>query len=199
MTQIRGGSLGTPAQSYRPQPASTAVPANGARDVSSASLLDELAAQFTDKLLEPRRKYLHHRAPKSRYVHNTRRDLACGKLRAWRVILAVALADIEETDMPAEAVAHTFDLAAATLRARGREVRHDGAAAPSLLPLILRENRRENGENEAEDRVLADEDSVEAIDALLAASALEREEMDRRDNALRQRRAELTLQHVRTS
>ena len=65
--------------------------------------------------------------------------------------------------------------------------------APSLLPLMLRAQRAEAAENEHELRVL-ETPTVETIDGLLAANAVERDAEDHRNADLLARRARLTLE-----
>lgn len=170
---------------------------NGTAPIRGASVLDELANALNSELLNNRRKYLNHRRPKSRYVDSLRRDMACGKVRPMRMILAVALADCEESDMPIGVVAGVFEKMANLLKAYAKEARQDqalGVTAPSLLPLMLRAQRAEAVENEHELRVMDAPDSIEAIDGLLAASAVERDAEDRRNADLMERRAKLTLE-----
>lgn len=173
-----------------------AIAGNGTAPVRGASMLDAFADAITNDILNNRRKYLNHRRPKSRYVDSLRRDMACGKVRPARMLLAVLMADCEESDMPIGVVAGVFEKWAAVLKHYAKEARHDrelGVTAPSLLPLMLRAQRAEAVENEHELRVL-DAPTVETIDGLLAANAVEREEEDLRNADLLDRRARLTLE-----
>jgi hypothetical protein len=167
----------------------TAASRNGIRSDVTANL----AEQMTAELLELRRRHLNSRRAKSRYVDCLRRDMSAHKVKPVQMLLAVLFEDIGEKDMPVGAVTAWLEKLLNVVKARAREITHDGVNAPSLVPLFLSAQRAEAAENEAETLCLADGMTVEEIDAVLSTNAVERQKEDRRNAALVQLRAELVL------
>lgn len=130
---------------------------------------EELAREITEQLMQVRRTYVKSdekrcRQPKEQYVADLRRDINSQKARPIHMLLAIAFTDLQD-GAPVEAVARTFETMAAMVRARAAEIRHEGIDTPSLLAPILRENRAEAAQDEAELRVL--DEPTEANLALL--------------------------------
>lgn len=160
----------------------------------SGVAVENIADAMVDRMLAPRREFLNGRKPKSTAIHQLRRDIATkSKAKPMHQLVRVLFADAEEPDMPFGAPSLVLRVLADMLDARQHEVRHEGVDAPSLLPLIERENAREYAGDKGERRLLTDEDSVEAIDAALEQKAREREADEALCDALRQKRARLTL------
>lgn len=157
-----------------------------------------MAEAFTERLLAPRRKYLNGKRA-SRYVDALRRDIGSRKVDPMKMVLAVALEDAQDPDMPVTVVADVFEGIAKLLRAVAKGASHDrelGIVSPSRLELLMPASDREHAENVAE--LALDLNSIASIDALLEASALEREAEDMRNDQLRARRAELLARAVLT-
>jgi hypothetical protein len=175
-------------------PSSTETRSVQSEGTPSGLIVTRLAESIADQQLAVRSDFLNARRPRLDYVFRVRQDMGgARKSRPWHMLLSLSFCDLDE-GAPASAVAECYEKVAALIRARGREIQHDGVSAPSILPLILRENRHEFSENQAEDHVIANERNPDAIRGLLAASLKEREAMDRRDAVLTQRLAELDLE-----
>jgi len=155
----------------------------------------QIARDLVEQFLEPRRGYLKGRAPRSRYQHQLRRDIACGKAKPIDMILALSTADLDD-GVPLSLVTQPYYAAIAALGelAMARDPRPALvlSGAP-LLPLVQRETRAQALLDAAENEVLAHPDSLEAHDRCLSAAARYDDDMDRLVQAIRARRARLAL------
>lgn len=160
--------------------------------------LQELAHAIVEQLLEVRDIDLKHRAPKCDYTHQLRRDIKRGQVIPVHMLLALSFADLDD-GASFSRVAGPYETAIALLKehARHRDAERGGRLSPSLLPVIVREMRREAIEREDEARVIADENSPAALRQLLRDSALERETQDRRDGEIRDKLAFLETSAAR--
>jgi hypothetical protein len=149
--------------------------------VAVAAIADDLR----DTLLKPRD--LINQAPRDPYTAQLRRSVACGKAMPVHMLLSISMADAEDRRIPIDAVLEPYRQAIEVLAARRAEVQSVGVDAPSLLGVIQREDSREDDENAAERRVLAEPDNPEALEQLLMASATERQAQDTRDESVRRR------------
>lgn len=166
------------------------TPASAGPAVDPAASL-RIVQAFVERWLRPRRVYLNGKRA-SRYVDAVRRDEACGKTKHWQAIILASLEDAQDPDMPVGVVADVFEGFAKLLRAVAKGAQHDrelGITVPARLDLLLPSKKYEDAENDAE--LGLDLNSVDSIDKLLAASALERQAEDERNDALRSRRAKL--------
>lgn len=160
--------------------------------------IGQLAKPLVDALLSPRELTLKGERPRLEYIFQVRRELACGKKLAVQHVLAVSLADAEDTRIPLGEVLEVYRLAIALLTERRRL---HGSRGELASPLELRraiesEDRREFGENAAEREVLANENNPEALQGLLRNSARERQAQDRRDDLIRARLPQLLGERV---
>lgn len=161
--------------------------------IPDVSVRDELATELVTVLLKS------DRVPADRFVHQTRRKIACEAATPIHMLLAVSIEEADALEVPIDRVTLVYEQIAALLRERRRQ-RMEGMtgqthaiAGPSLLREIQREDRAEHAENEAERALLVDEEDPDAIQALLDASAVEQHEMKRRDARLLEVQARLRL------
>lgn len=142
-----------------------------------------------EQLLQPRRAYLHHRAPRSTYVHQLRRSIASGKARPVEMLLAISMADLDD-GIPLALVRQAYDTMIALLEQHAARRQADRArhAPVSLLPLIQRETRDETAVTLAEQGALAAE-SPATLDSLLDAIARHEADEQQLVDALRAKRA----------
>ena len=154
---------------------------------------DGVARMITELLLQPRRCYLKHRAPKSAYVHQLRRDIAAGKARPVEMLLSISASDLEDR-VPLSLVLQPYQAAIAELTEHHGELAGTTRpmGAPDLLPAIQREARTESGLRAAENDVLAHPDSATAIDHAVQAVAMCEPAYDQLAERLRTGRARLT-------
>lgn len=180
----------------------TADSAKNPEGVCSVFVVEHIAKSLTDRTLAPRRDVLCGRAPKDPAAKQTRRDVGDGKSKPWHMLARIAKADIED-GIPAELVAGPYRLMAEMIDAMASERRQPALYAPSILPLIQRENRMQAVSDAEERDVLAAQGTnnaqleVAEIDELLAAWAAQATEIDRATAALQERRARLTLEGAR--
>lgn len=159
---------------------------------AAVTSIAHIAALITDQLLQPRRCFLKHRRPKSTYVHQLRRDIACGKAHPVEMLLAISNADLEE-HVPIELVLQAYYSAIAELTERAQQINGNRARGDApLLPLIQRETRLEAEFNAAENELLAKPDDVAVIDRVLTVSAEYDDAQDKLAASLREKRARLT-------
>jgi hypothetical protein len=157
---------------------------------------DGLARAVTEQLLQPRRVYLHRKAPRSAYVHSLRRKMASGAVQPVFMLLSAAMADLED-GIPLPLVLQAWHSAIAVLTEYANTLpatrTTDVLPIERLLPLVQRENRMQAEKDAAERHLIANPESVDAHDRLLAADALYDSENDRLVAAVRARRGFLTL------
>ena len=140
---------------------------------------EELAAALNDVLLASGRR------PADRYVYQLRRKIECGAATPTTMLLAVSLEEAAATEVPIGQVTEVYRLVIALCEETRRVKRASqtgqthAIAGPSLVSTIKRENRAEYGQNTAEDDVIENEDDVEAIDRLIAATHAEQHETER--------------------
>lgn len=159
--------------------------------VTRVSLIDALREQ----LLQPRRTYLRHRAPRSKYVAQLRRDIARGQCKPIAMLMAVMLADVED-GVPASLVTQWLESAKALVEAQAVERQRTAPVPVSLLPLHRRETRAQAALDEAQLRALAEPDNADALEEVAEKAA----EYDAAEStllsAVRQRWARLTMQRA---
>lgn len=100
--------------------------------------VENVAEALVRRLLEPREKRLHGRAPRSKYVHQLRRDMACGRSKALVMVVSVLFADLEE-GLPLEAVLPFVDELRDALTVRAKPMPY--TSTKTLRALLLAEAR----------------------------------------------------------
>jgi hypothetical protein len=127
--------------------------------LSGVGTVEELAATLTKRLLEPRKKRLHNRAPRSKSVHQLRRDLKGGRAKAVMMILRVIFADIEER-VPADDFLPFVDELREAIIVRGAPCAY--TPTKTLRQLLLAEARAqgERDQLEIELRYAPDDEDV---------------------------------------
>src|SRR5690348_6582372 len=121
--------------------------------IRAASVTAEsLARDITEQLLQPRRVYLKHRAPRSKYVHDLRRKLAAWIVRPVAMLLAISLADLDD-GVPLSLVLEPYRTIMALLEAHASGARI--AASGPALPLVQRETRAQAAMDAAQNEYLA--------------------------------------------
>jgi hypothetical protein len=156
-------------------------------DASVTTVIAQLAALLREQMLQARRIYLRGRAPKSKYVHQLRRDMAADKRKSFELLLAISMSDVEDGIAPS-IVAQPYLSAVALLEERAREIaqqRGGPALAPDPVALIQRENRAQATKDECERDVIANPASPDALQRLLDADARYEAENDRMVSGIR--------------
>lgn len=154
----------------------------------------ELAADLTELLLQPRRIHLRHRAPRRRSDHQLRRDVACGKAKPVEMLLRLEVADLQD-GAPLAAVLRFHEAAIVVLRELAATLEAT-TAAPALLTASLRETRAQASLDEAQQVLLAEPDSVRAMDRVLAASEQYDREQEAMVRTVRERRARASVRRA---
>lgn len=148
-----------------------------------------LATRITRALLDGRRKWLHAKTPRSRYVRDVRVGISCGRSRPVEKLLAVSLADVQDGVPLAVATKPYQDIIdALTATSAAREARPLAA-----LPLLVSETRAQAALDEAQLRLAASPTDAAAMDEVLARDAEYRAAEDRYATAVRLQRAALQL------
>lgn len=133
----------------------------------NVAVLEQIAEPLTARLLHPREKHLNHRAPRSEYVHQVRRDVKCGKKTPIKMLLAVLLSDGED-GVPLPILLGFVD------ELRDVIVQHVTPAArpcgKTLRTLLLNEARAEGERNLIEIELHADPENVALQRRFLEAS-----------------------------
>lgn len=177
--------------------ADLASESEGVSSVPLGLLVARHAETLTLRTLAPRQTFLNRRSPKDDAAWRTRKDVQDRKSKPWLILLRLALADLED-GVPAKAVSETFRFAAELIDAMASERRQSALYAPSLVPLLERENARQALSDRAERAVCEDQDCPERLQALLDAHLAERAEIDRCADAIRERLARLALTQAHT-
>lgn len=190
-----GGSRGIDAKPTSVLPfrstAGAMAEAEGRCSVADADLRD-MAQELTDSLLELR-GVGNVPATGDPYTDRTRNDLQCGKAKPVKMLLSQLIAAATDSRIPLTRVRGWLDLVWQVVKLRRREVNHEGFAAPSDLPLLLRAMRSEAVANESEAKHLADPANVTLLKAHIRDLETEVADDLRILDVLRARVAQLTL------
>jgi hypothetical protein len=158
----------------------------------------QLARDLTEQLLQGRRIWLRGRAPKSRYVHQLRRDLAADRKKSVEFLLTISFADVDDGLAPSVA-SQMYRSIIALIEERAQQralVRGEPIAGPDPLALVDREGVAQAAKDSAERAFIAEPLSPEALQRVLDADARYHAENDRLVNAVRSRLARVRLQAV---
>lgn len=136
--------------------------------LSGVAAVEELAEALTTRLLEPREKRLHGRAPRSKSVHQLRRDLACKRAKAVRMILQVVFADLDD-GLPAEAVLPFVDELRDAIIVRAKPVPY--TPTKTLRTLLLNEAKWQGVRDQVEIELRYDPDNEALKRRFLEATA----------------------------
>jgi hypothetical protein len=168
---------------------------------SAIVAIQDLAEHLILLTLRVRDVVLGHKAPKSSYVYQLRRDCRPkrGRAKPWHQLLAISFADVDDPAVPLDEVTEPYRQAITLIEARRREVTTYGSDLQSLLPLMIRETRDESAVNVAQLRVQEYPDDPEAHDALIEAVARYSESAERMVAASRERSAILRNRSSRIS
>lgn len=115
--------------------------------LADVAVVEELAEALTKRLLEPRDKRLHGRAPRDPHVHQLRRSIACGKAKPMMMLLTVLFADMED-GIPAQALLPFLDELREVLIVRGAPTAY--TPTKTLRTLLLNEARRQAERDQVE-------------------------------------------------
>jgi len=164
-------------------------------DAAVTSSIAELAKGLTAQLLQGRRIWLRHRAPKSKYVHQLRRDLAGEKRKSFEILLEISFADVDDGLAPAIATqAYVSAIALIQERAEQRAVSRGGPAIdPDAITLVERESEAQAQKDSAERAFIAEPASPATLKRLIDADASYAAANDRLVSAVRSRLARATL------
>lgn len=163
----------------------------------TSAVVASIAEDVTEQLLQPRRIYLRHRAPKSSYVHDLRRKMASFIVRPVAMLLAVTFAD-QDDGVPVSLLVQPFLTIIAMIEARAQAA-PDRALAESdraIAAASVREQRAQTELDVAQLSLPAAADPLAACDRLLEASARYDVEQDRLVAKIRERRALLAVHGV---
>jgi hypothetical protein len=151
----------------------------------------EVAAQLTGEMLGVRARYIG-RAPKSKYVHQLRRELkTLVRKKAIEFVVAIAFSDLDE-GAPAAAVSGWMLSAIAIYEQRAQDralARGEAILGPSPLALIERQNRAQHKADLVEMRIAANPNDLTALNERIALSAENTDAEDLLVANLRARRA----------
>lgn len=162
------------------------------------SSIATLAKDLTEQLLQGRRVWLKHRAPKSAYVHQLRRDLSAERKKSIEFLLAISFADIDDGLSPTVATQmYRSIIALIEERAQQRaRLRGEPAVGAEPLALVQRESAVQAAKDDAERAYIADPASPETMQRLIEADAAYEIANDRLVNTVRSRLARVRLAAV---
>jgi hypothetical protein len=158
----------------------------------------QLAKRLTEQLLDGRRTWLRHRAPKSRYVHQLRRDLAAERKKAVEFLLAISFSDIDD-GLPPAVASQMYRDAIALIEERAQQralTRGEPIVGPDPLALVQRESDAQAEKDSAERAFIDQPMSPETLQRVLDADAAYDAANDRLVTAVRSRLAHLRLQAI---
>jgi hypothetical protein len=169
----------------------TTTPASG---VVTNVLLASIAEDVSEQLLQPRRVYLRHRAPASRYVHQLRRDIASGKAKPIAMALSITFAD-QDDGLPTSLLIQPYLTIIAMIEARGQASSANALAESdrAIAAASVREQRAQTELDVAQLQLRGADDPIAACDRALDASAQYDVEQNRLVTKIRERRALLAV------
>jgi hypothetical protein len=154
---------------------------------------DEIGAQLREDMLAVRDRYVS-RAPKDDALHQLRRSMNIGRVKAMEMIARVMIGDVDDGVPVAASCGWMFDLMA-ILEQRAQEraqARGEAIVGPSPLALIERQNRVQDRADMVEMRIAANPTDLVALDERIALSAENEAAEDLLVADLRARRVRLT-------
>jgi hypothetical protein len=160
--------------------------------------LAQLAKDLTEQLLQGRRIWLRHRAPKSPYVHQLRRDLAAERKKSVEFLLAISFSDIDD-GLPPSVASQMYRSAIALIEERAQQralARGEPVVGPDPLALVQRESAAQAVKDDAEREFIDKPMSADALQRVLDADARYDAENDKLVNVVRSRLAHLRLQAI---
>lgn len=160
--------------------------------MAGVARIAETARVLREQLLQPRRVYLKGKAPRCRSVHQLRRDMAAGRVRAIEHLLTVSYADIDQGLSPKLVTQWAHSYIADVEEYAAERQRQRAASDGNLLVKMQRETRAHSVLDEAQLAALAHPDDPTALDAVITASAEYDAAEDTLVSAIRNRRARLT-------
>lgn len=165
-------------------------------DVGVKTVVAQLASGLCKQLLDARRTWLRNRAPRSGYVHQLRRQMACEQRQSFEPLLAISLSDVDDGIAPSIVAAPYLSvIAIIEERAQQRALaRGEPVVGPDPLALVQRESAAQAAKDDAERAFIADPASVEAMRRLLDADADYHAKNDQLVRVVRSKHARLALQ-----
>jgi hypothetical protein len=160
--------------------------------------LAELAKDLTAQLLQGRRIWLRGRAPKSRYVHQLRRDLGNDRKKSVEFLLAISFSDIDD-GLPPSVASQMYRSIIALIEERAQQralARGEPVVGPDPLALVQRESAAQAEKDDAERAFIAQPMCPDALQRVLDADARYDAENTRLVTAVRSRLARRHLQAV---
>jgi hypothetical protein len=158
----------------------------------------QLAKDLTEQLLQGRRIWLRHRAPKSPYVHRLRRDLAAERKKSVEFLLAISFSDIDD-GLPPSVASQMYRSAIALIEERAQQralARGEPVVGPDPLALVQRESAAQAIKDNAEREFIDNPMSADALQRVLDADARYDAENEKMVSVVRSRLARLRLQAI---
>lgn len=129
---------------------------------------EQLAERLIERLLAPRETVLKHRAPRSDYVHQLRRDIRAGKAKPVHMLLAVLVEDLKDGIPLATVLAFTDELRDALTELAAPAVAL--TSTKTMRTLLLNEQRAQAERDGLEIELHADPANLDIKRRFLAAS-----------------------------